>query len=70
MYGDVLTSGLSLFGTSDTVVEKLVQLSDMGASRAMTLYNFGLMLQSVVFESMHALVEDALPRADITAFTA
>jgi alkanesulfonate monooxygenase SsuD/methylene tetrahydromethanopterin reductase-like flavin-dependent oxidoreductase (luciferase family) len=69
-YDDVLASGLSLFGTPDAVAEKLAQLSDMGVDHVMALHNFGLMPQSAVLESMRAFVEDALPRARITALAA
>ena len=69
-YDDVLASGLSLFGTPDAVAEKLARLSEMGVDHVMALHNFGLMPQSAVLESMRGLVEDALPRAGITALAA
>ena len=64
-YDDVLASGLSLFGTPDAVADKLARLSDMGVDHVMALHNFGLMPQPVVLESMRALVQEALPRAEI-----
>ena len=60
-YDDVIKSGLSLFGSVETVAEKLMQLHQMGVDHVLTLQNFGLLPEADVHRSMRMMVEKVLP---------
>lgn len=60
-YDDVMRSSLSLFGTVDQVVEKLVRLHEWGLDHVLTLQNFGLMSETNVHRSMQKMIEDVMP---------
>jgi len=62
VYNDVIASGLSLFGSVDTVVDKLVQLHEVGLDHIMTLQNFGLMPETEVHASMSRFANEVMPR--------
>lgn len=62
VYDDILRSGVSLFGSVDTVVDKLCALSKMGVDHVMTMQNFGHMPAEKVMHSMHLLSEQVLPK--------
>ena len=61
-YDDVIRSGMSLFGSVDTVVDKLCRLHDMGLDHVLTLQNFGLMPIADVERSIRMFAEDVMPR--------
>jgi len=61
-YDDILESGLALFGSVDTVADKMVQLHDWGIRHVMTLHNFGHMPEQTVHQSMRMLAEEVMPR--------
>jgi alkanesulfonate monooxygenase SsuD/methylene tetrahydromethanopterin reductase-like flavin-dependent oxidoreductase (luciferase family) len=61
-YDDAMRNGLHLFGSVETVAEKLVSLHRMGVDHVMALQNFGLMPQSLVMESMQRMMRDVMPR--------
>jgi len=61
-YDDAMRNGLHLFGSVETVAEKLVQLHRFGVRHVSTLQNFGLMPQEKVRASMERLMRDVLPR--------
>jgi alkanesulfonate monooxygenase SsuD/methylene tetrahydromethanopterin reductase-like flavin-dependent oxidoreductase (luciferase family) len=61
-YEDILKSGLSLFGSVDTVVDKLVQLHEMGIRHVVALQNFGLMPQDRVLSAMRLLTGEVMPQ--------
>jgi len=63
-YDDIIRSGLSLFGSVDTVVEKLVRLYEMGVSHVMHLQNFGMMPPEQVQRSMRLLATEVMPRVN------
>lgn len=56
-FEDVRKSGLSLIGGTDAIQSKLKSLHDMGANHILTLHNFGLIGQDMVFDSMQRLAE-------------
>lgn len=62
VYDDILRSGLSLFGSVDTVAAKMIRLAEMGVEHVMTLHNFGLMPDALVRRSMRKMIEDVMPR--------
>jgi len=61
-YADILRSGLALFGSVDTVTEKLVRLHEMGIRHVVALQNFGLMAQDRVEAAMRLLATEVMPR--------
>lgn len=61
-YDDIVRSGLALFGSVDTVVEKMVQLSQWGIGHVMTLQNFGHLEEAAVHRSMRLFAEEVMPR--------
>lgn len=61
-YDDAMRNGLHLFGSPDSVGEKLVELHRMGVDHVMALQNFGLMPAPLVAESMQRLMQDVMPR--------
>ena len=61
-YDDAMRNGLHLFGSVETVTDKLVDLHGMGVDHVMALQNFGLMQQALVCESMERLMREVMPR--------
>ncbi len=61
-YDDAMKNGLHLFGSVETVTDKLVALHRMGVRNVSTLHNFGLLPQPVVRASMERLMREVLPR--------
>jgi alkanesulfonate monooxygenase SsuD/methylene tetrahydromethanopterin reductase-like flavin-dependent oxidoreductase (luciferase family) len=61
-YDDAMRSGLQLFGSVETVTDKLAALHRMGVGDVMALQNFGLMPQPLVLASMQRLMHDVMPR--------
>jgi alkanesulfonate monooxygenase SsuD/methylene tetrahydromethanopterin reductase-like flavin-dependent oxidoreductase (luciferase family) len=62
VFADIQRSGLGLFGSPETVADKLIALYRMGIKHVMTLHNFGQMPAPEVESSMRLLVEKVLPR--------
>jgi alkanesulfonate monooxygenase SsuD/methylene tetrahydromethanopterin reductase-like flavin-dependent oxidoreductase (luciferase family) len=61
-YDDAMRNGLHLFGSVETVTEKLAALHRFGVRHVSTLQNFGLMPQHLVRASMELLVREVRPR--------
>jgi alkanesulfonate monooxygenase SsuD/methylene tetrahydromethanopterin reductase-like flavin-dependent oxidoreductase (luciferase family) len=61
-YDDILRSGICLFGSVDTVAEKLGLLADMGIDHVMALQNFGALPVPEVERSMRMLIERVMPK--------
>src|SRR5262249_23521659 len=55
-------AGPVLFGSAETVAEKLLRLEQAGVGAVATLHNFGAMPHEAVRRSMRLLVEDVLPQ--------
>jgi alkanesulfonate monooxygenase SsuD/methylene tetrahydromethanopterin reductase-like flavin-dependent oxidoreductase (luciferase family) len=62
VYGDIMRSGLGLFGSVETVADKMVRLHDMGVRHVLALQNFGLMTPELVHGSMRLMAEQVMPR--------
>jgi alkanesulfonate monooxygenase SsuD/methylene tetrahydromethanopterin reductase-like flavin-dependent oxidoreductase (luciferase family) len=62
VYDDVIRSGLALFGSIDTVVDKIVRLYRMGIRHVVALQNFGLMPQDRIETAMRLMAEEVIPR--------
>lgn len=61
-YDDIMASGLALFGTPDMVVDKVVDLYNMGITHVVTLHNFGHLPEAKVRRSMKLFAEVVMPR--------
>ena len=61
-YDDAMRNGLHLFGSAETVADKLVALHRMGVDHVMALQNFGLMPQPLVAQSMERMMREVMPR--------
>jgi alkanesulfonate monooxygenase SsuD/methylene tetrahydromethanopterin reductase-like flavin-dependent oxidoreductase (luciferase family) len=61
-YDDAMRNGLHLFGSVDTVADKLVALHRMGVRHVSTLQNFGLLPQPILRASMERLIREVMPR--------
>ena len=61
-YDDILSSGLSLFGSVEEVVDKLEQLYGWGVRHVMLLQNFGLLTPELVEQSMRRIAEEVMPQ--------
>jgi len=61
-YDDILKNGLGLFGSVPRVVDKLIQLSEMGVDHVLFLQDFGAMPLADVLRSMRLLAEEVMPR--------
>ena len=61
VYDDVISSGLSLFGSVETVAAKVRGLKEMGLDHIMCLQNFGLMPEAQVIRSMRMMVDEVMP---------
>lgn len=61
-YDDAMKNGLHLFGSVETVTDKLVALHRMGVRNVSTLHNFGQLAQPIVRSSMERLMREVLPR--------
>ncbi len=61
-YDDIMRNGLSLFGSVETVVEKMVRLHEAGVDHVLTLQNFGLMPIPDVHRSMRLMAQEVMPR--------
>ena len=63
-YDDILRSGLGLFGSVARVVDKLIQLSEMGVDHVLFLQDFGAMPLADVLRSMRLMAEEVMPRVN------
>lgn len=61
-YDDVIASGLALFGSVETIVEKLVALHRMGVRHVSLLQNFGAIDHALELKSMQLFAEEVMPR--------
>jgi alkanesulfonate monooxygenase SsuD/methylene tetrahydromethanopterin reductase-like flavin-dependent oxidoreductase (luciferase family) len=61
-YDDVIASGLALFGSVETVTEKMLRLADWGVDHVIALADFGLLPFERIEKSMRLFAEQVLPR--------
>lgn len=60
-YEQIRANGLALFGSVETVAEKLIALQRMGVEHVATLSNFGALAADRVAASMRLMIEQVLP---------
>ncbi len=61
-YEEIRATGLALFGSIESVTDKLVALKRMGITTVSLLMNFGAMDKATVAGSMRLMMSDVLPR--------
>ncbi len=63
VYEDILTNGICLFGSVETVTEKICRLHEMGIRHTATLHNFGALAPELVQRSMVLFANEVMPAA-------
>jgi alkanesulfonate monooxygenase SsuD/methylene tetrahydromethanopterin reductase-like flavin-dependent oxidoreductase (luciferase family) len=61
-YDQIRETGLALFGSVESVAEKLIALRRMGITTVSLMMNFGAMDKDAVEESMRLVMSEVLPR--------
>ncbi len=61
-YDDAIRNEVHLFGSVETVVNKLVALHRMGVRHVSALQNFGMLAQPLVHESMERMMREVMPK--------
>ncbi len=63
-YDEILENGICLFGSVDTVADKMVRLYEMGIRHVACLSNFGNMPRDRVENSIRLFAEEVMPRVN------
>ena len=63
-YEDILENGICLFGSVETVADKVVRLYEMGIRHVACLSNFGNMPRDRVENSIRLFAEEVMPRVN------
>jgi len=64
VYEDIIANGICLFGSVDTVAEKMCQLHEMGIRHVATMHNFGALDPKLVERSMRLFAKEVMPRVE------
>jgi alkanesulfonate monooxygenase SsuD/methylene tetrahydromethanopterin reductase-like flavin-dependent oxidoreductase (luciferase family) len=62
VYEDIIANGICLFGSVETVAEKMCRLHEMGIRHVATMHNFGAQEPALVERSMTLLAREVMPR--------
>jgi alkanesulfonate monooxygenase SsuD/methylene tetrahydromethanopterin reductase-like flavin-dependent oxidoreductase (luciferase family) len=62
LYEDIIANGICLFGSVDTVAEKMRRLRNMGVRHVATLQNFGALAPELVESSMKLFAREVMPK--------
>ena len=62
VYEDIIANGICLFGSVDTVADKMCQLHEMGIRHVATMHNFGALDPAHVERSMTLFAREVMPR--------
>jgi alkanesulfonate monooxygenase SsuD/methylene tetrahydromethanopterin reductase-like flavin-dependent oxidoreductase (luciferase family) len=62
VYEDILRNGICLFGSVETVADKMCQLHEMGIRHVATMHNFGALDPALVERSMTLFAREVMPR--------
>jgi alkanesulfonate monooxygenase SsuD/methylene tetrahydromethanopterin reductase-like flavin-dependent oxidoreductase (luciferase family) len=62
VYEDIIGNGICLFGSVQTVAEKLVRLHKMGIRHVATMHNFGALEAPLVERSMTLFAREVMPK--------
>jgi alkanesulfonate monooxygenase SsuD/methylene tetrahydromethanopterin reductase-like flavin-dependent oxidoreductase (luciferase family) len=66
IYEDIIANGICLFGSVDTVAEKMRRLSDIGIRHVATMHNFGALDPALVERSMTLFAREVMPQLSST----
>lgn len=61
LYEDILANGICLFGSVETVTDKMCRLHDMGIRHVAALHNFGALPAQLVERSMTKFAKEVMP---------
>ena len=61
IYEDIIANGICLFGSADTVTQKMRRLHEMGVRHVATLQNFGALAPALVEKSMTLFAREVMP---------
>lgn len=61
-YEDIIANGICLFGSVETVAQKLCRLHEMGIRHVATMHNFGGLDPALVERSMTLFAREVMPR--------
>lgn len=64
VYEDIIQNGICLFGSVDTVAEKMCRLHEMGIRHVATMHNFGALEPKLVERSMTLFAKEVMPRVE------
>ena len=67
VYEDIIANGINLFGSVETVADKLSQLHEMGIRHVATMHNFGALDPALVERSMTLFAREVMPAVRATA---
>ena len=62
VYEDIIANGICLFGSPDTIAEKMRRLHEMGIRHVATMHNFGALDPAVVERSMTLFAREVMPQ--------
>src|SRR5579871_4889609 len=62
VYEDIIANGICLFGSVETVVEKMCRLHEMGVRHVAGMHNFGAMPANLVERSMTLFAREVMPQ--------
>ncbi len=61
VYEDIITNGICLFGSVETVAAKMCRLYEMGIRHVATMHNFGALTADLVERSMTKFAREVMP---------
>ena len=64
IYEDIIANGICLFGSVETVAEKMARLHAMGIRHVATMHNFGGLDPALVERSMTLFAREVMPRVE------
>lgn len=67
VYEDIIATGLCLFGSVETVTDKVRRLHEMGIRHVATMHNFGALDPGLVERSMTLFAREVMPEASRSA---
>lgn len=66
VYEDIIANGICLFGSPETVAEKMHRLHGMGIRHVATMHNFGALDPALVERSMSLFAREVMPQLSST----
>jgi len=67
VYEDILANGICLFGSPETIAQKLARLREMGIRHVATMHNFGALDPALVERSMTLFAREVMPQLSSAA---